>query len=250
MFVFVQFSDLHVGATWSGVRAEVGLEHAVAAVSGLEPAPDAFVLSGDLVADGADADYERLRELLAPLTAPIYVLPGNHDDRAAMRRHFDLPGDGRAPINYTAELGPLLLVVLDTTRPGEDAGELDPERLEWLDAELSKAPDAPTVIAMHHPPLDSGLPEMDAISLPVQHRRELAAVLRRHPQVLRLLAGHIHRTLIGNLDSVPVIAAPSTFVQARIQLRSEQVSLIREPPGIAVHVLLDGELVTYAQPVG
>jgi 3',5'-cyclic AMP phosphodiesterase CpdA len=86
---------------------------------------------------------------------PLYVLAGNHDDRGALHRHFGVPGADGEPVQYSADLGPLRLVVLDTTRPGEDAGELDAERLGWLDRELAAAPDLPTLLAMHHPPLRS-----------------------------------------------------------------------------------------------
>ncbi|MGO9899340.1 MAG: metallophosphoesterase, partial [Solirubrobacteraceae bacterium] len=77
-----------------------------------------------------------MSRLLAELEAPVYVLPGNHDDRELLRSQFDLAGSGGAPVHYSVELGPLRLVVLDTTRPGEVHGELDCVRLEWLDAEL------------------------------------------------------------------------------------------------------------------
>jgi 3',5'-cyclic-AMP phosphodiesterase len=65
---------------------------------------------------------------------PVHVLPGNHDDRDALHRHFGIPGRGGAFVQYTADLGPLRLLVTDSTRPGEGRGELDAERLAWLDA--------------------------------------------------------------------------------------------------------------------
>jgi len=100
--------------------------------------PDAVLVSGDLADNATDAEYERVRELLAPLRAALYVLPGNHDDRRALRRHFGVPGADGDPVQYAVDLGSLRLVVLDTTRPGEDPGALDAERLGWLDAELSR----------------------------------------------------------------------------------------------------------------
>ncbi len=89
--------------------------------------------------------------------SPFYVLPGNHDDRRALSRHFDVPGGDGEPVQYSVDLGPLRLVVLDTTIPGEDAGALDAERLDWLDNELAVAPGQLTLVAMHHPPLLTGI---------------------------------------------------------------------------------------------
>jgi Icc protein len=150
-FQLVQLSDPHIGATWSDADPVAGLAAAIESVRRLrDRPPDAVLVSGDLTDNAAAAEYERARELLAELEAPVFVLPGNHDDRDGVRRHFDLPGAVGTPVQYAIDLGPLRLVVLDSTRPGADDGELDAGRLEWLDAELRSAPDQVTVLAMHH----------------------------------------------------------------------------------------------------
>jgi 3',5'-cyclic-AMP phosphodiesterase len=205
------------------------------------------LVTGDLSEASADAEYEQVLELLAPLRAPIFVLPGNHDDRAALRRHFAVPGVDGEPVNYSADLGGLRLVVLDTTRPGENPGTLDDERLAWLDAELAAAPDLPTVLAMHHPPLHTGIPPLDEIGLPPADRRALAAVVERHPQVRRIVAGHMHRAITGDLAGRAVLVAPSTYMQARLDLSSADLQLVPEPVGYAVHLLSDGEVVSHVQ---
>ena len=83
-----------------------------------------MVVTGDLADNASDEEYEQLRELLAPLEVPSYVLPGNHDDRRALSRHFDVPGGDGEPVQYSVDLGPLGSSVLDTTIPGDDAGAL------------------------------------------------------------------------------------------------------------------------------
>jgi 3',5'-cyclic-AMP phosphodiesterase len=238
-----------VGAHWGGCDPIPALAAAVEAVQSLRPRPDAVLLSGDLVEHAEDDEYDQVRELIAPIDAPVYVLPGNHDDRAALRRHFDLPGVSGDPVQYAAELGPLRLVVLDTTRPGEDPGALDEERLSWLDAELGSAPEAPTVLAMHHPPLITGIPALDVIGLPAQDCGALAAVVERHPQVRRVVAGHMHRAITAVLAGRAVLAVPSTYMQARLDFLAERLETVPEPAGFAVHVLLDGEVISHVQQV-
>jgi 3',5'-cyclic-AMP phosphodiesterase len=248
-FVLAQLSDLHIGAEWGGGDPVARLVAAVESIRSMRPEPDALLVSGDL-ADGAeDAEYERVRELLAPLRAPVYVLPGNHDERGALRRHFGVPGDDGAPVQYSVELGPLRLVVVDTTRPGEDPGALDAERLDWLDAELSAAPKVPTLLAMHHPPLLTGVPAWDAIGLAAADRRALGEVIERHPQVRRLVAGHVHRTMTGELVGRSVLTVPSTYVQARLELGSHELAFSDDPAGFAIHAVDDGELISHVQPV-
>src|SRR5947199_1638425 len=184
-FLLVQLSDPHIGATWADGDPVAGLRAAVESVRRLPDAPDAVLMSGDLANNAADAEYELVHELLGQLGAPAYVLPGNHDDRDTLRRNFDLPGAVGTPVQYAVELGPLRLVVLDSTRPGEVPGELDADRLSWLDAELAGAPDRPTLIALHHPPVSTGIPAWDELGLPATERPALGAVLGRHPPVRR-----------------------------------------------------------------
>jgi len=248
-FVLVQLSDPHIGAVWADGDPVAGLAAAVASVRSLLPRPDAVLVSGDLADHATDAEYEQVRELLAPLDAPLYVLPGNHDDRRMLHRHFGVPGADGEPVQYAAKLGALRLVVLDTTRPGEDDGALDTERLAWLDDALRAAPEAPTLLAMHHPPLRTGSPAWDEIGLADVDRLALADVVARHPQVRRLVAGHVHRAITAELAGRVVLTVPSTYVQARLDFTSDTIELAAEPAGFAVHAVLDGDVTSHIQPV-
>jgi 3',5'-cyclic AMP phosphodiesterase CpdA len=248
-FLLVQLSDPHIGATWGGGDTVALLRAAVESVRRLPDAPDAVLMSGDLAENADDGEYELVRELLAQVGAPVYVLPGNHDDRDTLRRHFDLPGPLGMPVQYAVDLGPLRLVVVDSTRPGEDRGELDTGRLRWLDAELAGAPDRPTLIALHHPPVSTGVAAWDEIGLPAADRRALGDVLQRHLQVRRIVAGHVHRAMTAELAGRAVLAVPSTYVQTRLSFNSDEIETVAEPPGFAVHALLDGELASHVQPV-
>ncbi len=248
-FVLVQLSDPHIGATWADGDPVAGLRAAVESVRRLPDVPDAVLMSGDLADNAADGEYELVRELLAQIGVPVYVLPGNHDHRDTLRRHFHLPGAVGTPVQYAVDLGPLRLVVLDSTRPGEDRGELDADRLGWLDAELACAPDRLTLIALHHPPVSTGIAAWDELGLPVADRRALGDVLERHPQVRRIVAGHMHRTMTSELAGRAVLVVPSTYVQTRLSFNSDEIETAAEPPGFAVHALLDGELASHIQPV-
>jgi 3',5'-cyclic AMP phosphodiesterase CpdA len=247
-FVLIQLSDPHIGAEWAGADPVARLEAAVASVRARFPHADAVLVSGDLAEHAADTEYERVRDLLSPLSPPVHVFAGNHDDRRALHRHFGVSGSDGEPAHYAVDLGPVRLVVLDTTIPGEDAGTLDSERLAWLDAELARAAAATTLLAMHHPPLRTGVPAWDEIGLPVADRLALGAVLERHPQVCRIVCGHVHRAMTGELAGRPVVTAPSTYVQARLDFSSEKIELSDEPTGFAVHTVLDGDVISHVQP--
>ena len=248
-FVLAQLTDLHVGADWVDADPAARVTAAVETIRALPFSPGALLVSGDLAEHGADAEYELVQELLAPLGMPLHVMPGNHDDRATLRRHFGLPGAGAEPIHYAAGLGPLRLVVLDTTVPGEDPGALDAGQLGWLDAELSRAPEVPTLLAMHHPPFATGIPPCDAVGLAPDARRALGDVVARHSHVRRIVAGHVHRTITGELAGRTVLTVPSTYAHTALDLEAEAAELVMEPPAVALHAVVDGVLVSHLQPV-
>ena len=233
---------------WAGGDPVARLAAAVETICGMPLQPDAVLISGDLSDNATDAEYEQVRELLAPLRAPLYVLPGNHDDRAVLRMHFGVPGDGAEPVQYSADLGPVRLVVVDTTLPGQVPGALDAERLAWLDAELAAAPGAPTLVAMHHPAFATGVPAWDALNLPVPDRAAFAQVVGGHPHVRRVVAGHVHRTIAGQVGGRAALTVPSTYVQTRLTFRDE-IEVADEPAGFALHAVVDGEVISHFQPV-
>lgn len=248
-FLLVQLSDPHIGAEWTASDPAAGLEAAIDAVRALGASPDGVLVSGDLADHAADEEYEQVRALLGQIDAPSYVLPGNHDDRDALHRHFGVPGAGGEPVQYAVDLGPLRLVVVDSTIPGEDGGELDDERLSWLEETLAAAPDVPTVVAMHHPPFTIGIAPWDAIALRPSDREKLGDILARHEHVERVLVGHVHRAISTELGGRPVMSVPSTYIQGLLDFSSTELALSDDPPGFAVHALVDGKLVSHVQPV-
>jgi 3',5'-cyclic AMP phosphodiesterase CpdA len=248
-FLLAQLSDPHIGAQWADADPAAGLAAAVATIRALPLRPDAVLISGDLADNASDAEYEQVRELLAPLAAPLHVLTGNHDDRRALRRHFGAPGADGDPLQYAVQLGPMRLVVLDTARRGENPGTLDADQLAWLDAELATAPALPTLVAMHHPPFATGIQAWDELGLPVADRRALEHVIERHPQVRRLVSGHVHRTINGAVAGRPALAVSSTYAQARLNFDSDEIELTADPAAFAIHALVDTELISHVQPV-
>lgn len=248
-FIVVQLSDPHIGAAWADGDPEALFVATVESVLELPDPPGAVIVSGDLADNASDAEYEFVRAVLARIGARMFVLPGNHDDRARLRRHFRLRGGGHESVDYTADIGPLRLVVLGTTKPGADHGELSREQLDWLSAELEAAPSQPTLLAMHHPPFVTGVPVWDEVGLQESARKALADIVYRHSQVRRLVAGHMHCTVTVELAGRTVLAAPSTYVQARLRYATAEIVLASERAGFAVHALRDDDFLSYIEPV-
>jgi Icc protein len=248
-FLLLQISDTHLGADWHGVEPDQCLLGAVEVILEMPQRADALVVSGDLTQHGTPEEYARVRELLAPLDLEPHVLPGNHDLRGPLRETFGLPGEGDEHVSYAVDLGPLRLVCLDSSVPGDDGGALDEGRIEWLEATLAEERERPTVLAMHHPPLATAIPSFDAIGLAAEWRAELAAVLARHPQVVRVIAGHVHRTIASELAGRAVVSVPSTYLQAVLKFDPTPIEMVPDPPGFAVHAFRDGALTSHVQTI-
>jgi 3',5'-cyclic AMP phosphodiesterase CpdA len=247
-FTIVQLSDPHLGARWSTTGAS-SLASAVEAVEATLPAaPDAVIVTGDIASNPTDAEYARARGLVAALDAPIHAVPGNNDDPEAVARHFPPPASAVAGIGYSVELGPVRLIALDSTRPDGAGGRLGAQRLDWLDGALAQDAATPTLIAMHHPPLPTGVPAVDAIGTDAGERRALEEILSRHRQVQVVACGHVHRTVVGRLGPAMVLAIPSTDMQLALDFSAPELRFVTEPRCFAVHTLVEGRLVSHIQP--
>lgn len=241
--LLVQLSDTHIRLpgqlAYRRVDTAAFLAQAVASVLALPQAPVAVVVTGDLTDFGRAAEYVHLRSLLAPLRCPVYLLPGNHDDRAELRRAFPehdwMRQTGEPFLQYAIDLGGLRLVAIDTSVTRAPHGELGEAHLAWLDDALAADRQTPTIVAMHHPPFATFIGHMDEIGLQ-QGGRELAAVIARHPQVERIVCGHLHRSIQARFAGTIAMTAPSTAHAVAFDLASDGASAFEmEPPGFLVH---------------
>lgn len=251
--ILAQLSDLHFRPEGDMLRGFVDsnamAERALAAVAAMHPRPDAVIISGDITDRGLPTEYaiavRLIREHLDGLK--VYVIPGNHDDRAGFRAAFvGFTGVEQHPdyVQYTIDDLPVRLIMLDSVVPGAHYGELGGDRLGWLDATLAEQPDRPTVIVLHHPPIRCGLPPADRIML--RDGPALAEVVARHKQVERILCGHHHRAFTGRMGTAIVHATPSVAHGGVFDLVGNDDAFILEPPAFAAHVLgADGGLVSH-----
>jgi len=238
-----QLTDLHIRVGRDDVEGARRVTATVAAAAAFAPALTAVVITGDIAENGTEQEYERARELLAPLTVPIHVIAGNHDDADALAAAFG------TDTRWAARVGALRVVGFDTTVPGTDGGALDGDRLAWVADRLAEDP-APTILAMHHPPVDTGILAMDEIGLPAADRTALGEVLARSPHVLRVISGHVHRAATAVLGGCPVVLGPSAERQLELDLTGgDDVEFTAGPPGFMVHVAQGGDIVSHVQPV-
>ncbi len=253
----VQLTDLHIREpgqlAYGRIDTAPYLKRAVQSVQRLRQTPDAVVITGDLSDFGRAGEYMHMAELLAPLTMPVYLMPGNHDDRDQLRRSFPSHGylgiDGF--VQYSVKVGSLRLLTLDTCVPGHGHGTLCAERLDWLAQQLDACRHEPVVVAMHHPPFRTLIGHMDDIGL-LDGGPELKALIARHPNVERLICGHLHRAIDVRFGGSIASTAPGPAHQVSLDLAPDAPSQwVLEPPAFRVHAWEgSGPLVTHLASIG
>jgi 3',5'-cyclic AMP phosphodiesterase CpdA len=251
--LIAQITDIHLGfeADNADELNRRRLDATLAALVAMKPLPDLLLMTGDL-ADAGDDDlaYRRLKEAIAGLPFPAYPLAGNHDGRACFAAHFpSFVRDGFA--QYEIDAGPLRILVLDTVEEGRHGGAFCAARAAWLDERLAGQPGRPTLLALHHPPIDAGLSWMGENTDAAWVRR-LEAVVGRHANVVGLVAGHLHRPLVARFAGTVLTVCAATAPELALDLSpidperpDDRVMVVGEPPAFALHLWTGRSLVTH-----
>ena len=248
-----QVTDIHLGFQPDD-PAEMNrkrFDEVIATLLALNPQPSLLLATGDLTEHGTVAAYQTLKSVTDRLPFPVHFALGNHDVRANFRAVFpDVPVTDTGHVQYAVVHGPLRFVVLDTLLEGHHGGALSPEQAAWLDATLAQ--DArPTVLVLHHPPIETGNGWMTE-DLDAPWVQRLAAVVRRHPQVIRMITGHLHRAIVTGWHGTTLAVCPSSAPQVAIDFRSIDPDdpdgrdmIVAETPGFAVHWWTGQDLITH-----
>jgi Icc protein len=248
--LLAQLSDTHVVVDDTDevmyVDNNARVAAAVAAIADESPPMAAVVATGDLTQWGTDGEYDKLADLLAPVSMPILPIPGNHDTRDGMRRCFpDHPWPNRSKhagehLSWVVELDGVRIIGLDTTVPGKPGASFDQEREAWLRSALAASHAGPTLLAMHHPPFVTGIEWMDAAGFVGLDR--FVSVIADAP-VDRIVCGHMHRPMSSTVAGVPAEVGISTAVHVALDLAPEApVRIVRDPIGYRI-LRIDGDAI-------
>lgn len=256
--LIAQISDLHIKPpgqlAYGRVDTAAALERCVAALNEFRPRPDLVVISGDLADTPTVEEYEYLKCLLAPLELPFVGIPGNHDSREMMRAAFPQAfAFPTGPLNQKIEIAEVDVVLIDSSVQDKPHGELDAPTLQWLETTLAASPDRPALLFLHHPPFKAGIWHMDRQNL--LNAGELAPVVRRHPRVLLIATGHVHRATLAMFAGVPTTICPAPNHAVDLDLAQLREPSFRvEPPAFHLHNWFPGagfgSVVTHHVPIG
>lgn len=203
----LQITDCHLladrDANYREVKPYRHLERLLAQVHVMP-----LVLTGDLSEDHSVASYQRLRELLADWPAPVYVLPGNHDDLALMQQVLVGP-----PFVFAGDIdaGSWRFLLLDT-RSDTPAGAFDAASQQLLQCQLAQAEQQGQQVWLfchHHPKPIGGIidqfMQLDAAAF--------CALLDAAPHVKGLSHGHCHHAYVQQQAHWQLVGCPASSIQ-------------------------------------
>jgi 3',5'-cyclic AMP phosphodiesterase CpdA len=243
-FLIAQVTDLHIGFHEDNphelnVRR---LNMVIDQLMAMRPKPVALIVSGDLVDKGDVDSYRHMLALVGRWDGPILWAVGNHDDRANFRKVLPaLPDDGNGFVQYERDVGELRVIVLDTLDAGRHGGMLCNKRIAWLEERLGEKRRQPTLIVLHHPPVDTGIDWMSALSSERWVRR-LKKALAPADQVIGIVAGHVHRNMASNFAGKSLVVTSSTAPPLALDLDAIDPSdpddrplILGDAPAYALH---------------
>ena len=252
--LIAQITDIHLGfepnnpAEFNRKR----LDQTLRTLAAMTPQPDLLLATGDLADTGDDEiSYRRLKSALATCPIPTWFCMGNHDSREPFLNQFPEVGSAGGFIQYSIEDYPLRILVLDTLEVGRHGGGFCETRAAWLRARLAEQPDRPTLLVLHHPPIDTGLSWMSE-DPDAEWVERLRSVVEGQGQVIGMISGHLHRAVVTSWAGTTLAVCPSTAPQVALDLDSidpdqpdGRPMIVADPPAYAIHIWNGEQLVSH-----
>ena len=172
--------------------------HAQVVTSMLAQKPDALVVLGDMVFDGADDDdwafYDVLMKPVADAHIPVFPIYGNHEylrSSRAVASHMQRRFPGLRTTWYAVTIDSVTFVMINTNFERISAA-MRREQLRWYDSTLqAHAHDDATrciVVCGHHPPYTNSMNVSDHEGVKADYLPQFL----RHPKSRLWLSGHSH----------------------------------------------------------
>jgi len=256
-FSFIQTTDHHVTASETELLKGFSTRHAFRTVlrhiaQHVGEHADFIISTGDLVDHPSKITYQAFLNMLnarnpsseipGPLFIsaegfqefPMYLLPGNHDDRSNFFKYLFPKSSPISLINASFTHKGVQFICLDWG-PNTKA-VAHPEMLDFLAQALGT--DLPSIIVMHHQVVKIGSRWLDDFIADDVSRFWKIVTGRK---VLGIFSGHVHTTYERVVNGIPVFGLRSTA--APFALQDEPLTCLL-PPHYRLVTVQDGILTT------
>ena len=218
--------------------------------------PDLLIATGDLTEHGDAASYRQLANAFSICSFPVHMCLGNHDIRSNFTAQFpELPvADGF--VQYALEAGGVRILMLDTVEEGRHGGAFCDMRAKWLRTTLAQDRNTPTIIGMHHPPVEIGIAWMNTHHAE-QWVSNFTQAIQDAPNIKGIMCGHVHRSAAVPWHGTAVAICSSTAAQVTLDLNpidpekpDNRPMIIADQPAYALHFWNGRELVSHFDNAG
>ncbi len=208
--IIAHISDTHLALDTPDAARRMGdFASTIADINALDPAPDVTVHTGDIVHNGRADEYAQALAILKTARAPVYVLPGNKDDRTHLRAALFAPGRLVSEfIDYAVEDYPVRLIALDTLSPGNSRGDFRPEQVNHLIKLIEAEPKRPIAVFTHHPPFEVTVGPDRFHFGTMDGMARLRDALQHSARTIGVFSGHVHRATAGQVGRIPASVVP------------------------------------------
>ena len=214
--LIAQLTDTHITVPQNEnedcyVKLEA-LQKCVLQINKLDPLPDVVIHTGDLSHNGRTDEYKLTKSIMDGLEVPYLITAGNRDSTKNLVHAFDLSSveyHDQQLLQYGSDIAGYRLVSVDTSSQNSNLGLLNFSKLAHLDGLLRQKQSCPTIIFMHHPPINlssSETPDHEYENLKMIEN--FAEIVDRHPQIVACLCGHIHREFSSYINASSIVVIP------------------------------------------
>jgi 3',5'-cyclic AMP phosphodiesterase CpdA len=226
---------------------------AIALVNTLQP--DIVVFPGDITHSGTDAEYARMKELIAKIKAPVHLVPGNHDNvvwadasEAALpygeryRRKLALYKKYLGAEAWSVEFGKFQFIGFDSAEPGVAWPGISADREKWLLAVCRKS-SKPYKFLVTHYQIDSWPYSRDPDAS--NHISEMLTAAG----ILGHMHGHTHRVEARQDPETGRLVFNSGTAAHRLHQAQPEFRLDGSHRGVMYFDVYDDAMVAFWKPV-
>lgn len=218
--------------------------------------PDLLIVTGDLTEHGAPASYRQLADAFSICSFPVHMGLGNHDIRSNFTAQFPEVPVADGFVQYALEASGVRVLMLDTLEEGRHGGAFCDTRAKWLRSTLVQDRNTPTIIAMHHPPVEIGIAWMNT-DPKEQWVSNFTRAIEDAPNVKGIICGHVHRSIAVPWQGTSVAICSSTAPQVALDLNpidpenpDDRPMIVADQPAYALHLWNGRELVSHFDSAG
>lgn len=256
-FSFIQITDHHLTESDAELLDGFSTRYAFRAVlkhiaENREAHADFIVSTGDIVENPTEIAYQSFLQMMNAgnlpvempgpvlisaeglLDMPMYLLPGNHDDRSNFFKHL-FPKSFPAPLMNAAFVYKGIQFICLDLGPGSKA-VVHPETLSFLAASLEV--NLPSIIFMHHQLIAIGSRWLDDFIADDIHKFWEIVTGRN---ILGIFCGHVHTTYEKVVNNIPIFGLRSTACS--FVLQDEPLACLL-PPHYRLVTVQNGVLTT------